>query len=114
MKASSGPRRSFGAVGLCLCCVVSGNGYGLFLVRAGLFKAKSNIGKLKETRAGGDAAATVFPNAFANRSFQAMARSNPQPVGAIGCFGEFGFLCHREVKGFICWASRFGPGLFSV
>src|SRR5580765_5303298 len=63
--------RSFGAVGLRLCCVVSGKGYGLFLVRAGLFKTKSNIGKLKETRAGGDTAETVVPGAFAGRSFQA-------------------------------------------
>ena len=80
-------RRSFGAVGLRLCCVVSGDGYGPFLVRAGLFKTKSNIGKLKKTRAGGDTAKPVLPGAFASRSFEAIAWSDPQPVGFIGDFG---------------------------
>src|SRR6478672_11676739 len=87
-------RPSFGAVRLRFYSVVSRNGYGLFLVRAGLFKTKSNIGKFKEARAGGDTAAPVFPGAFAGRSFEAMAWSDPQFVGALGCFSGFGFLCH--------------------
>jgi len=78
---------SFGAVRLRLYCVVSRDGYSLLLVRAGLLKTKSNIGKLKETRAGRDAAKPVFPSAFAGRSFEAVAWSDPQPVGFIGDCG---------------------------
>jgi len=84
-----GMRPSFGAVRLSLYCVVRRNGYRLFLVRAGLFKTKSNIGKLKETRAGGDTAKPVFPCAFAGRSFEAMAWSDPQSVSFVH---DCGFL----------------------
>ena len=106
-------RPSFGAVGLRLQCVVSRARRGFFLVRDGLFKTKSNIGKLKETRVAGDTAAPVFPGTVACRSFEAVAGSDPQPVGAIGCFSGFGFLCHREVKDLIHWACRFGLSLSS-
>jgi hypothetical protein len=41
-----GMRPLFGAVGLSLFCVVSGDDYGFFLVRAGFFKTKRNIRKL--------------------------------------------------------------------
>jgi len=106
--------RSFGAVGLRLSCVVSGDGCGFFLVRAGLFKAKSNIRKLKETRVAGDTAGPVLPGTVACRPFQAVAGSNPQLVGVIGFLNGFGFFCHREVKDFSYCAGRFGMTLSSV
>ena len=82
-----GIRRLFGAIRLRLYCVMSRGGCVLFLVVAGLLETKSNIGKLKKTRAGGDTAKPVFPGAFASRSFEAIAWSDPQPVGVIGDFG---------------------------
>lgn len=61
-----------------LFCVVGCNGSGLPFVRPRLLQAKRNIGKLKETRAVGHAARTVFPRALAGRPFQAVTRSNPK------------------------------------
>ena len=62
----------------------------------GLFEAKRDIGQFKETRTTGNAADAIFPCAFARRSFQTVALSDPQLLGVVVRLGNFPFLCHRK------------------